>query len=303
VARLIDRSRPLVLHLSEIVCNRNHMIRRRQLLLMGAALATGPARAAIERVEAAVFSSPALERNLPYLVYPFGGPGPGAPVIYLLHGHGGSEWDWLRAGGAMAAVDALVGAGRLSPVHLVLPGVGNSWYVDGPPPHGPVASMLLDGLMPVVEEGLGADPTRRAIIGLSMGGFGALHLGLERPGRWRFLAGLSPAIFPPSTDFSESQLRLFAGAFGDPFEPERYAAADPFGRIARLSASMPQPAFYLSCGDEDSLGLDAGTEAFGAALREAGAQVNVAIKPGRHDWAFWRAELPLALAAFADSLV
>jgi enterochelin esterase family protein len=259
------------------------MIRRRQLLLMSTALAALPARAAIEGVEAAVFSSPALERTLPYLVYPCGTPGPGAPVIYLLHGHGGTEWDWLQAGNAMAAVDTLVGAGRLPPVHLVLPGVGNSWYVDGPPPHG-------------------ADPTRRAIIGLSMGGFGALHLGLERPGRWRFLAGLSPAVFPPPPEFSEFQLQLFAGAFGDPFEPERYAAADPFGRVERLRMAAPLPAFYLSCGDADFFGLDVGTETFGAMLQEVGAPVTVAIRPGRHDWAFWRAELPLALDAFAETL-
>jgi S-formylglutathione hydrolase FrmB len=279
------------------------MLDRRQFILAAAiGVAVRPALAASAGVVEAAYWSPSLGRSLPYLTSAVGAPGPGAPVVYLLHGHGGGEWDWLRAGGARETAIRLVEAGVLPPLHLVTPGVGNSWYVDGPEPHGPVATVLLDELMPTAEQALAVDPERRAIIGLSMGGFGALHLGLRQPEQWRFIGALSPAIFTPESSFSDLQLHLFSGAFGEPFEADRYAAAEPFARVPDLAQTASPPAFYLSCGVDDYFGLDAGTRAFGAALADAGVPATVQIRPGRHDWAFWRAALPEALMAFGTAI-
>jgi len=283
------------------------MLDRRRLLRTAAALPLAalplpsPPLAAGEVVER-IHASRRLGRALPFLTYAAGAPGSGAPVVYLLHGHGGSEWAWVRAGGAVATAERLVAAGVLPPLHLVMPGVGNSWYVDNPA-HGPVATALLEEWMPAVEAGLEGDPGRRALIGLSMGGYGVLHLGLAEPARWRFLGALSPAIFSPEGgDFTELQLGLFAGAFGEPFDRVRYAAADPFGRIPALAAAARRPEVYLSCGEDDFFGLDEGTLAFHRALAMAEVPAAVAIKPGAHDWAFWRAELPVALTALAGGL-
>jgi S-formylglutathione hydrolase FrmB len=281
------------------------MLDRRQFLLALAtatAVAARPALAAAAEVVEAAHWSPRLGRTLPYLASAVGAPGPGAPVVYLLHGHGGSEWDWLSAGRARETALGLVEAGVLPPLHLVTPGVGNSWYVDGPEPHGPVATVLLDEVMPTVERALAVDPEQRAIVGLSMGGFGALHLGLRDPGQWRFIGALSPAIFTPGNGFSDLQLHLFSGAFGQPFDADRFAAADPFALLPGLARASPPPAFYLSCGADDYFGLDDGTRAFGAALAAAGVPATVRIEPGRHDWTFWRAELPEALTALGQAL-
>lgn len=252
-------------------------------------------------VEAAYWS-PRLGRSLPYLTAAVGAPTAGAPVVYLLHGHGGGEWDWLRAGGARETARRLLQAGVLPPLHLVLPGVGNSWYVDGPAPHGPVATVLLDAFMPEVERTLSAGAAGRGMIGLSMGGFGALHLGLRQPERWRFIGAISPAIFTPDNGFSDLQVRLFSGAFGAPFEAERYAAADPLAGVPDLARRPSPPAFYLSCGKDDFFGLAEGTRAMGRALAAAGVPATVRILSGGHDWAFWRAELPAALTAFGRAI-
>ncbi len=262
------------------------------------AVAAYPSLADEVAIVEAAFWSPTLGRTLPYLTAAVGTPGPGAPVVYLLHGHGGGEWDWFSAGGARLTAQLLVEAGALPALHLVAPGVGNSWYVDGPEPHGPVATVLLDEFMPMVDIMLRADPGRRAAIGLSMGGFGALHLGLERPADWRFIGAISPAIFTPGTVFSDLQLGFFSGVFGDPFAPGRYAATDPFARLPELAGASARPAFHLGCGKDDELGLAEGASAFAAALAAIGVPATVRIVPGRHDWAFWRAQLPEALAAF-----
>jgi enterochelin esterase family protein len=279
------------------------MPNRRQFLLASAmTVAAYPALADEVAIVEATFWSPTLGRALPYLTASVGAPGPGAPVVYLLHGHGGAEWDWFLAGGARLTAQDLVEAGALPACHLVAPGVGNSWYVDGPEPHGPVATALLGEFMPMVERTLRADPARRAPIGLSMGGFGALHLGLERPADWQFIGAISPAIFAPGAVLSDLQLSFFSGVFGDPFAPDRYAAADPFARLPELAEASSPPVLYLSCGKDDALGLAEGTRAFGAALAAIGVPAIVRLPPGHHDWAFWRAQLPEALAAFGATI-
>jgi enterochelin esterase family protein len=282
------------------------MLDRRQFLLLSASAAavaiTGRAHASRDRITASAHWSPVLGRAVPYLTYSATRAGDSAPVLYLLHGHGGGEWDWVRAGGAIETVDEMVEARMLPPLHLILPGVGNSWYVDGPAPHGPVATTLLDGLMPGVEQALAPKAAWRAVIGLSMGGFGALHLGLQEPEDWRFIGALSPAIFPPGSDFPGFQLQLFSGAFGTPFDRARFAAADPFNYVPALARATAQPELYLSCGIDDFFGLAAGTRAFGEALADAAVPATVLIKPGRHDWAYWRAELPEALAALGSTV-
>ncbi len=279
------------------------MLDRRRFIFLGTACIGLSALAGTEAVEEASFLSPVLGRPLPYLVHPVGNPGRGAPLVYLLHGHGGSEWDWLRAGGAIEATEALLASGQLPPLYLVLPGTGNSWYVDAPPLHGAaIATALLDGLMPTVEAELDCDTRSIGIIGLSMGGFGALHLGLKRPERFRFIGALSPSLCPPGSAITDRQIEVFGGAFGQPFDQARYAAADPFGMVAGLATADIRPAIHLACGAEDDLGLAIGTRAFAQRLDEAGIPAAVRIVPGRHDWPFWHAELPHALAAFGKTL-
>lgn len=275
---------------------------RRFFLAGAASLAVGTgAIAAKAEIEPRAFAGAGLGRPLPYIAHATPGAGPGSPIVYLLHGHGGDEWSWVRAGAALETAEALVAQGELPPLHLVLPGVGNSWYVDSER-HGPVATTLLDGLMPALEAELAVDPDRRGLIGLSMGGFGTLHLGLREPERFRYLGALSPAVFEPDAAFPDIQLGLFAGAFGEPFDPSLFAAADPFNRIPLAAAASRPPEFYLATGADDYFGLEIGTFAFYRALEEAGVPAQVRILDGQHDWAFWRAQLPTALRRFAAAI-
>ena len=81
------------------------------------------------------FDSTALGRSLAYSLYlPDGwsADGPPVPAIYLLHGHGGGENDYLNAAELEAIADRLIAEGALPPVLIVMPDGGNSWYVDAP---------------------------------------------------------------------------------------------------------------------------------------------------------------------------
>ncbi|MEZ5863605.1 MAG: hypothetical protein R3D25_05830 [Geminicoccaceae bacterium] len=104
----------------------------RRLFLAGAASLVAAPRpgAAQAGIEARAFAGAGLRWPLPYIAYATTGAGRGDPIVYLLHGHGGSEWSWVQAGAALETAEALVAPGEpgVAALHLAaLPGVGNSW--------------------------------------------------------------------------------------------------------------------------------------------------------------------------------
>ena len=115
------------------------------------------------------------------------------PVLLLLHGTDGTENDWLDAGGLVDGSAGSVAEGGL-PFIIVTPGAGNSWYVD----NGSVAweTALVDDLLPAIDARFRTIPGRagRAIAGLSMGGYGAVHLALRHPDQFAAVASLSGAL-------------------------------------------------------------------------------------------------------------
>lgn len=130
----------------------------------------------------ATVKSGALAADLPAIVYKPDGPipGDGWPVLYLLHGHDADEKSWRDLGDIQQTLDRLIAKQTIRPLFVVMPGVGNSWYVDSAAVGGQCdfdRAVTLD-LRRYIEA---TYPTRRdregcAIPGWSMGGFGALHL-------------------------------------------------------------------------------------------------------------------------------
>jgi S-formylglutathione hydrolase FrmB len=252
--------------------------------------------------------SPALGRPVPYSLYLPDGYDQAEryPVLFLLHGLGGAAEDWTRSGGLEATLDRLTAEKAVAPMLVVMPGLGDGWYVDNPDPGGAgaVQTAFLADLVTHVDR---AWPTRgrrggRAVAGLSMGGWGAVRFALLRPDLFVAAASLSGAF--PTDGQAASPLwdGLFSGALGRPTRPGRYRAAAPAALIDAM-AGEPRPAFYLSCGDDDELELATGAVLLHAALRRAGLRAELRITDGGHDWRLWARELDPALrfvgAAFA----
>jgi S-formylglutathione hydrolase FrmB len=134
----------------------------------------------------------------------------------------------------------------------------------------------------------------RAIAGLSMGGFGALHLAFAAPDVFAAAASLSGALFvgrPEGVSIDD----LFGDVFGEPFELARYRAASPLGRAGELEGPSELPEIYLTSGDDDFFGFFEGAALLFLQLREVGARAELRISDGDHDWAYWRAALDPAL--------
>lgn len=100
------------------------------------------------------------------------------PVVYLLHGSGGDYTDWTSNSQIGKLADRYH-------VILVMPDGGHeSWYIDSPvDPHSRYETYVGTEVVGYVDAHFRTIATRqaRAITGLSMGGFGALHIALDRP--------------------------------------------------------------------------------------------------------------------------
>lgn len=117
------------------------------------------------------------------------------PALYLLHGGaGGSSRQWTSEGGAAEYIT------RNAPLITVMPDGGKvGWYTNWVVPStGPQAweEFHLKQLIPWVDQNFRtiASKRGRAVAGLSMGGYGAIHYAQQRPDLFAFAASYSGAL-------------------------------------------------------------------------------------------------------------
>jgi enterochelin esterase family protein len=163
------------------------------------------------------------------------------PVLYLMHGAGGTESSWVTVGRANVIMDNLIAGGRAKPMIVVMPygRPGESPSMDPfvptlPPAPTPSTGAtafpndVIEDVIPFIEKTYRASnkPDDRAIAGLSMGGNQTLQLGLNHTELFHSIGLFSPVIFNPSVDqdfavpFSKvsdvnKQLKVFAMYIGD----------------------------------------------------------------------------------------
>ena len=95
-------------------------------------------------------------------------------------------------------------------------GLGAGFYVDATvPPYAAnygMWSYVAEELPAVVGRHFSADLSRQSIMGHSMGGHGALTLGLGLPGRFRAVSALAPIVAPSQVPWGEKALGGYLGA-------------------------------------------------------------------------------------------
>lgn len=111
------------------------------------------------------------------------------PTVYLLNGYGGDYRAWGRLRPDM---DDL--ADRYGMV-IVMPDGRDSWYWDSKPGME-MESFFVEDLVPTIDRKLPtkAEASKRAISGLSMGGHGALWLGMRHSDIWGSAASMSGGV-------------------------------------------------------------------------------------------------------------
>ena len=130
------------------------------------------------------------------------------PVLYLLHGIGGDEEEWLQGANPQAILDNLIAAEDAVPMIVVMPNgraqpndraEGN--VMASAPAFAQFEQDLLVDLIPFIEEHYSVlrDRESRAIAGLSMGGGQSLNFGLGNLDQFAWIGGFSsaPNTLPP----------------------------------------------------------------------------------------------------------
>ncbi len=195
------------------------------------------------------------------------------PVLYLLHGIGGDEKEWLRGGSPQIILDNLYAGNKLAPMIVVLPNgramkddraIGNVFDSAKVKAFSTFEKDLLHDLIPFIEKKYPVlkDREHRAIAGLSMGGGQSLNFGLGNLDTFAWVGGFSsapntkvPEALFPAPDKAKTQLKLL----------------------------------WISCGIDDNLML------FSQRTHDYAKAIDIPhifyVEPGGHDFKVWKNDL------------
>jgi enterochelin esterase-like enzyme len=211
--------------------------------------------------KAMIYTPPGYSKNRKY------------PVLYLLHGIGGDEKEWLKGGQPQIILDNLYAEKKIEPMIVVMPNgramkddraTGNIMAADKVEAFATFEKDLLNDLIPYIEKKFPAlkDRENRAIAGLSMGGGQSLNFGLGNLNTFAWVGGFSSA---PNT------------------KPPEQLVPDP--EKARKMLKL----LWISCGDNDGLiGFSQRTHTY---LNANNIPHIYYLEPGVHDFKVWKNSL------------
>ena len=224
------------------------------------------------------YSSKALEMTTSFqAVLPDEGDLSGVRVVYLLHGLTDNCSGWTRYSSCERYA-------RERGVALIIPEVQRSFYIDGV--YGLNYFTYVSQELPQAVHrmfSLSLAREKSYVMGLSMGGYGALKCALTYPERYAGCGSFSGVTdleclrMTPASPLRPREFDALLGP-GQAVKPEN----DLFALAARGNSLPP---IYLSCGEQDS--LYPMNTAFAGLLDRLGADYRFDHRPGAHTWDFW----------------
>jgi S-formylglutathione hydrolase FrmB len=267
-------------------------------VLLACWLLVAPAQAA-GRAECRAVASKILGRSVPYCVllppsydtqktlrY---------PVLYMLHGLGENSQALLNSGG-WDLIQDLWDQKQLGEFVIATPDADRSFYINSRDGRVRYEDFFIREFLPFIESHyrIRAGRRYRGISGISMGGYGALHLTFRYLDLFGSVSAHSAALIAAlphirtATPGEASILaRMLGTAFGNPFDPAFWNRNSPFTLVVR---NGPRPVglhIYFDCGTEDDYGFNKGAQAFHELLASRGIAHEFHLYPGGHDWSYF----------------
>lgn len=235
-------------------------------------------------------ASAATGTEMTFAVYvPPHAPGAKLPVIWYLsgltctHANATEKGEYRRAA---AELGLIVVTPDTSPRGEGVPddpdgaydfGLGAGFYVDATEApwatHYRMWSYITDELPALVAAHFPVDIARQSITGHSMGGHGALTIGLSFPDRYRAVSAFAPIVAPSQVPWGEKALGGYLGA--DRTAWRRHDA------VALIEDGARVPALLVDQGEADQfLAGQLRPELLAAACEKAGIPLTLRIQPG-----------------------
>lgn len=207
------------------------------------------------------------------------------PALYLLHNLTKSHSSWQR----LSSIERY--ALRYN-VAVIMPDAHLSSYADML--HGGRFFTYIADELPGIMEGFFPLSTRREetlICGSSMGGYGALKIGLSRPEKFGCIGSLSSGYTSYRGYISKEDdrgLSLQYLTFGETgLDEEDVETAEKARALARSGVNVPR--IFITCGESDPILLDNARQArdFFSAFEGNPFDFQYTEHPGGHNWNFW----------------
>ena len=249
-----------------------------------------PARAA--RIDTLTVQSQGMKRGIDMIVIApdqsLGNTPTHCPVIYLLHGFGNNHFAWLQIKPNLPQIADRKG------LIFVCPDGQESWYWDSPQcPDSRYETFISQEMIAYVDAHYAtiADRTGRAIMGLSMGGHGALWNAIRHKEVFGAAGSTSGGVdirpFPNSWNMSKQ--------LGDKeSNPEVWEQHTVINQVNRLQNH--DLALIIDCGEEDFF-LEV-NKAFHQKLLEQGIEHDFITRPGSHNKTYWHNSIDYQILFF-----
>jgi S-formylglutathione hydrolase FrmB len=214
------------------------------------------------------------------------------PVLYFLHGLFGNDHRWIDRGGK-EIFDRLTADGTIGPFIVVLPNGGETFYINSEDGKDRYEDFFVQELVPFIDHHYRTIATKdaRGISGLSMGGYGALHLAMQHPNLFGSVAASSAVLIPqlpnplPTEGRWQFYSRILSHAFGSPLNQAYWEANNPL-TLAKDPSKFQGLKIYFDVGDQDRYGFEKGAAVLDKILDQENYPHTYALRPGGHGWEF-----------------
>jgi enterochelin esterase-like enzyme len=229
------------------------------------------------------------------------------PVVYLLHGLGDDHksWNdqWLNI---TTVIEQLEAQEELVPMIYVMPQGFRTYYVNKYNGSYDYMDMFTDELVPYIDRIYRTIPDKhqRAVVGYSMGGFGAMILPSKNTELFTVSVPLSMSfrtdqqyMAEPGTEWNGQWGAIFGGmgTSGTARLTDYYKEHCPFYMFNAQSAdTYAGLKYFIDCGDDEERLLVANDDLH-VLLRELEIPHEYRVRDGAHQSSYWRSGMPEVL--------
>lgn len=217
------------------------------------------------------------------------------PIVILLHGVYGSHWIWSQKTGIHLKMKTWIENREIEPMIIAMPSDGLWGDGSGYVPHQNtdyekwIVEDVPNAIVELIAQA--SKQSKLCIAGLSMGGFGALRLGIKYHTKFSAVSGLSSiTVLDEISLFVEEEL-------------ENYHQKDKenesvFETILKHQDNLPP--FRFDCGKDDL--LIEGNRKLHQQLNDLKIDHIYKENEGKHEWMYWETHIKETILFFNDIL-